>query len=70
VRERQIAIGITIDEMQRFFGSPKHLVDYTFKGRPGQLPDLSNRRGRRVRILYLRRWSSNRIWGRRQNATE
>ena len=32
--ERQIAIGITIDEMQGFFGPPKHLVDYTFKGRP------------------------------------
>ena len=31
--ERQIAIGITIDEMQGFFGPPKHLVDYTFKGR-------------------------------------
>jgi hypothetical protein len=32
--ERQIAIGMTIDEIQGLFGPPKHLVDYTFKGRP------------------------------------
>ena len=31
---RQIAIGMTIDEIQGLFGPPKHLVDYTFKGRP------------------------------------
>jgi len=32
--KRQIAIGMTIDEIQGLFGPPKHLVDYTFKGRP------------------------------------
>src|SRR5262249_30609219 len=31
--KRQIAIGMTIDEIQGLFGPPKHLVDYTFKGR-------------------------------------
>jgi len=32
--EGQLAVGMTINEIQARFGTPKLLVDYTFKGRP------------------------------------
>jgi hypothetical protein len=32
--EGQVAVGMAINEIQARFGTPKLLVDYTFKGRP------------------------------------
>jgi hypothetical protein len=32
--EREVAVGMTMSEIQALFGTPKLSVDYTFKGRP------------------------------------
>ena len=32
--ERYVRVGMTISEIQALFGTPKHMVDYTFKRRP------------------------------------